>query len=72
MGQEGVIATEFHVPDWFAAAFTEELYKHLLSGKPIGEALITIRRYFLEEQGNPLGLAYTLYSSPYITIVNTD
>src|SRR5207248_4127330 len=32
-GARGVLATDFHVPDEFAADFAEELYKHLLSGK---------------------------------------
>ncbi len=67
-GARGVLATEFHVPDWFAAAFIEELYKCLLSGKPIGEALLATRRLFWEKQNNPLGLAYALYSSPSIQI----
>jgi CHAT domain-containing protein len=67
-GARGVLATEFHVPDSFAAAFTEELYNHFLSGKPIGEALLDTRRYFWEQQSNPLGLAYALYSSPSIRI----
>jgi hypothetical protein len=67
-GARGVLATEFHVPDSFAAAFTEQLYNHFLSGTPIGEALLTTRRYFWEKQSNPLGLAYALYSSPSIRI----
>jgi hypothetical protein len=71
-GARGVLATELHVPDWFAAAFTEELYKHFLSGKPIGEALLATRRYFWEQQHNPLGLAYALYSSPSIRIVSSN
>jgi len=71
-GARGVLATELHVPDWFAAAFTEELYKHFLSGKPIGEALLATRRHFWKEQQNPLGLAYALYSSPSIRIVNSN
>ena len=71
-GARGVLATELHVPDWFAAAFTEELYKHFLSGKPIGEALLATRRYFWEQNHNPLGLAYALYSSPSIRIVHSN
>lgn len=71
-GARGVLATEFHVPDWFAAAFTGELYKHLLSGRPIGEAVLATRCYFWKEHGNPLGLAYALYSSPSIRIVNSN
>ena len=71
-GARGVLATEFHVPDWFAAAFVEELYTRLLSGKPIGEALLATRRLFSETQSNPLGLAYALYSSPSIRIANSN
>jgi len=71
-GARGVLATEFHVPDAFAAAFSEELYRHFLSNKPIGEALLAARRHFWEEERNPLGLAYALYSSPSIRIVNAN
>ncbi len=71
-GARGVLATDFHIPDDFAAAFSKELYQHLLSGKPIGEALLVTRHYFWEKQCNPLGLAYALYSSPFIRIVNSS
>ncbi len=67
-GARGVLATEFHIPDRFAAEFTEELYKHFLSEQPIGDALLNTRRYFWEQRRNPLGLAYALYSSPSIRI----
>ncbi len=70
-GARGVLATEFHVPDAFAAAFTEELYSHFLSGIPIGEALLAARHSLWEKQRNPLGLAYALYSSPMIRIAKT-
>ncbi len=69
-GARGVLATEFHVPDLFGATFVEELYKHLLAGEPIGEALVATRRYFWERYRNPLGLAYALYSSPEIRIAH--
>ncbi len=65
-GARGVLATEFHVPDSFAAAFTEELYKHFLSGKPIGETILATRYSLWQQQKNPLGLAYALYSSPVL------
>lgn len=70
-GARGVLATDFRVPDWFAASFSEVLYRHLLSGMPIGETLLTTRRYFWNEQRNPLGLAYSLYSPPSIQFVKT-
>ncbi len=71
-GARGVLATEFHVPDWFAAAFIKQVYIHLLAGEPIGQSLQATRRYFWEEQSNPLGLAYALYSSPAVRIVNPN
>src|SRR6266568_6624824 len=61
-GARGVLATEFHVPDWFAASFIENLYYQLLSRKPIGEALLATRHYLWMKKRNPLGLGYALYS----------
>lgn len=70
-GARGVLATDFRVPDGFAASFSEVLYRHLLAGMPIGETLLTTRREFWREQRTPLGLAYSLYSSPSIKIART-
>lgn len=70
-GARGVLATEFRVPDWFAASFVIELYQHLLSGKSIGVGLLATRHHFWEQHSNPLGLAYALYSSPSIRIITT-
>jgi len=70
-GARGVLATEFRVPDDFAAAFVVELYQHLLAGKPIGLALLITRRLFWDaHQRNPLGLAYALYSSHAVKIAS--
>jgi len=69
LGARGVLATEFRVPDWFAADFIEELYKQLLAGTPIGEALWATRNRFWEQKRNPLGLAYALYSPLAIRLV---
>jgi len=49
-GARGVLATEFHVPDWFAAVFVKELYNHLLSGKSIGKGLLATRHYFGKQE----------------------
>jgi hypothetical protein len=67
-GARGVLATDFYVPDWFAASFSEALYRHLLAGKSIGQALLALRQEFWQQQRNPLALAYALYSSPSIKI----
>ena len=69
-GARGVLATDFRVPDKFAADFSKAFYHYVLSGMSVGEALLTIRRDFWNEQRNPLGLAYALYSSPSIKIVS--
>ncbi len=71
-GARGVLATEFRVPDWFAAAFIEELYKCLLAGKPIGECLWHTRHHFWEKERNLLGLAYALYSPLSIKLVKAN
>ncbi len=68
-GARGVLATEFYVPDGFAAEFVEEFYKFLLLGMPIGKALLATRRHFWEKQRNPLGLAYALYARSFIKII---
>jgi len=69
-GARGVVATECAVPDAFAADFVEQLYAHLLAGKPLGEGLLATRRYFLEKHHNPSGLLYSMYAPPSIRLVN--
>ncbi len=66
----GVITTESLVPDVLAAAFTKLFYPQLLSGKPIGEALLETRRALLcSPYHNPLGLLYALYGYPNTRLV---
>lgn len=72
-GARGILATEFRVPDWFAAAFIEQLYERLLDKKdpkPLGQSLMETRHYFWEKERNVLGLAYALYSSPDIQFIS--
>jgi hypothetical protein len=71
-GARGVLATEFHVPDWFASAFIRELYKHLLKGNPIGQSLLATRQHFWNTSHNPSGLGYALYSSPSIQFLSEE
>jgi len=70
-GARGVLATEFRVPDAFAANFTEVLYHRFLLGRPIGEVLFSTRHHFWELHHNPLGLAYALYSPLAIRIATS-
>ncbi|HEX8651804.1 MAG TPA: CHAT domain-containing protein [Pyrinomonadaceae bacterium] len=60
-GARGVIAAESPVPDVLAAQFTQELYKHLLAGKFVGESMLLTRRNLLKKN-NPVGLLYSLYA----------
>ena len=61
-GASAVIGTESPMTVSFAHPFAESLLARLLSGEPIGPALRSVRRQFLD-LGNPLGLSYTLYGS---------
>jgi hypothetical protein len=70
-GALAVIATLCPVPDDFALAFARRFYWFLLKKardpeatryRYLAEALLATRRYFLEQYGNPLGLAYVLYA----------
>lgn len=74
-GARGVLATEFRIPDWFAALFVEQLYKRMLAKrgrKPLGQSLLDVRHHFWNQGGNPLGLAYAMYCSPNIQFVNQE
>jgi hypothetical protein len=65
LGGCGVIATEFRVPDAFAANFARCFYQEFLQGgKTVGESLRLARAYFLRERRNPLGLLYSAYVEP--------
>lgn len=71
-GARGILATEFEVPDNFAASFSNLFYKRLLNGDCIGDILLSIRKQFWRDRKNPLGLGYSLYGRPDIKIANDD
>lgn len=63
-GARAVIGTECEMPIFFGAAFGRELLIAFFdSGTTIGNVLRVIRRRFVEQHGNPLGLLYALYGS---------
>ena len=68
-GARGVVATECAVPDMFAADFAEQFYIRLLEGTPLGESILTTRKYFLEKYNNPSGLLYSIYAPLSIRLV---
>jgi hypothetical protein len=63
-GARGVLGTEIDTPAIFAAEFAVAFWKgFVIEGKPIGELLLELRRQYLFERNNVLGLVYALYSS---------
>lgn len=67
-GNVAFIGTETRVPDEFAAGFARRFYEVLLTGVPVGRALWEAKCSSLDEDGNPLGLLYTLYGNPDLAI----
>ncbi|MFN2199000.1 MAG: CHAT domain-containing protein [Anaerolineales bacterium] len=61
-GARGVIGTECRVPALFAAEFAQRFFKAFLSGeKTLAEVMFALRRDFLEQESNVLGLLYASY-----------
>jgi hypothetical protein len=67
-GNRGFVGTETRVPDSFAAKFSGRFYRELLNGQPVGIALHRARWSMLLHHRNPLGILYTLYGDPGLTI----
>lgn len=61
LGARGILGTECPMLAPFAAAFGQKLIERLGQGEAIGDILPALRRHFIEEERNPLGLAYTYY-----------
>ena len=64
----GFVGTETDVPDDVAADFAQRLYHALLSGRPLGQAVVLARRRLLAERGSPLGVLYVLYGDPRLAL----
>ena len=64
----GVIGTEAAVPDQVASEFAQLFYRALLDGTPTGEALYWARLLLLERRGNPLGIIYSYFGDPSLTV----
>jgi hypothetical protein len=67
-GASGMVGTEIITYERLASAFAEQvLTEFVLHGRPLGEAMRTARLALLS-QGNPLGLIYTAYAPPHLTM----
>jgi hypothetical protein len=62
MGASGVLGSEIPVNSLLARQVGAMFVRRLLQGFSVGESFLDIRRELLR-QGNPLGLAYSYYSS---------
>ena len=68
-GARGVIGTEVDTPALFASEFAQEFLKRFVAGgQPLGELLLQLRREYLFQKRNVLGLLYALYSSSEVVV----
>jgi hypothetical protein len=64
----GALGTEIPVFELLAGEVARKFLTRFLDGESAGEALLSVRRDLLS-RGNPMGLAYTLYSVAELKIV---
>jgi hypothetical protein len=68
-GARGVIGTEVDTPALFAAEFAKEFITRFVAGGPkLGELLLDMRREYLLNKNNVMGLVYALHSSGEIYV----
>ena len=60
-GARGVIGTECRVPGLFASEWAKAFFDGLFSGEALGRVVLDVRRRFLAEHNNPLGLLYVVH-----------
>ena len=56
-----MIGTECRTPAVFANAWAQRFFPRFLAGQVLGETFLELRREFLIEHGNPLGLLYAVH-----------
>jgi hypothetical protein len=60
-GARGVIGTECKTPALFAIEWADAFFDRFLDGTPVGETVLELRRDFVGDHGNPLGLIYAVH-----------
>jgi CHAT domain len=69
-GARGVIGTEVDTPALFAAEFAKEFLTRFIKGEQnLGDILLDLRRKYLLEKNNVMGLVYALHSSGEVCVV---
>jgi hypothetical protein len=71
-GARGVVATECRVPATTAPIFSKQLYTRLLAGEPLGASVLAARKHLWDEYGSPVGLLYSIYAPPSLTVVDVE
>lgn len=61
-GARGVIGTECKIPGLFAGEWAKAFFDELFAGRPLGEAVLELRRRFLTDHNNPFGLLYGVHA----------
>jgi len=68
-GARGVIGTEVDTPALFAAEFAKEFLTKFIAGDTtLGDLLLEMRRKYVLEKNNVMGLVYALYSSGDVVV----
>jgi hypothetical protein len=60
-GARGVIGTECETPALFAVEWAKRFFDRFLAGASLGETFLELRREFLQQHRNVLGLLYAVY-----------
>jgi hypothetical protein len=60
-GARGVIGTQCKTPALFAAEWAHRFFERFLDGADLGATFLALRREFLDQHGNPLGLLYAVH-----------
>ncbi|MGW4930434.1 CHAT domain-containing protein [Agromyces sp. NPDC004153] len=63
-GARGVIGTECKTPGFFASEWAKAFFDRFFAGERLGDTVLALRRQFLADHGNPLGLLYGVYCDP--------
>jgi len=72
-GARGVVGTEVDTPVFFAAEFAQNLFSQWMTGNTsLGEVVLQLRRKYLLEKHNVLGLLYSLYVGSDLALVWRD
>lgn len=68
MGARGVIVTEAPIWTYFGYNFGILLMRDIKAGDTVPSSVLSARQYYLKKLNNPLGLLYSYYGGPDVTV----